>query len=71
MAALARIPEVTPPDEHVVTAREALESLYLRLEQDAEVRMVAAALRAGWSAEEALDAIDDLRKDDIRSANGC
>ncbi|MEX2741730.1 hypothetical protein AB3480_09965 [Rhizobium mongolense] len=48
-----RIPAIPLHDEHVVTAREALEGLYLKLQQEAEVRMVAAALRAGWSAEEA------------------
>jgi hypothetical protein len=70
MAAFARFPQVTAPDDHIVTAREALESLYLRLEQQVEVRMLAAALSAGWSAQEALDAIDDLRKDDVKSASG-
>ena len=65
----ARVPEIIPHDEHVVTAREALEGLYLKLEQEAEVRLVAAALRAGWSAEEALDAIDELRKDDVMAAS--
>jgi hypothetical protein len=66
----ARISEVEAPDDHVVTAKEALESLYLRLEQEVEVRMVAAALRAGWSAGEALDAIDELRRDDIEASSG-
>jgi hypothetical protein len=61
----ARIPDVTRHEDHVVTAREALEGLYLRLEQETEVRLVAAALRAGWSAREALEAIDELRKDDV------
>jgi chromosome segregation and condensation protein ScpB len=70
MAAIARISEVAAPDDHVVTAKEALESLYLRLEQEVDVRMLAAALRAGWSADEALDAIDELRKDDIKAASG-
>ncbi|CAN7738124.1 hypothetical protein [Rhizobium sp. LjRoot258] len=59
----ARIPDITPQRDHVVTAREALEGLYLKLEQEVEVRLVAAALRAGWSAKEALDAIDQLRAD--------
>ncbi|SEI22760.1 hypothetical protein SAMN05216228_11251 [Rhizobium tibeticum] len=59
----ARIPDITSQRDHVVTAREALEGLYLKLEQEVEVRLVAAALRAGWSAEEALDAIDQLRAD--------
>ncbi|MBB4276140.1 hypothetical protein [Rhizobium mongolense] len=64
-----RIPAIPLHDEHVVTAREALEGLYLKLQQEAEVRMVAAALRAGWSAEEAIDAIDDLRKEDVQLVN--
>lgn len=67
MPQLERIPNVVPHDEHVVTAREALEGLYLKLEQEAEVRLIAAALRAGWSAEEALDAIDQLRQEDMHS----
>jgi hypothetical protein len=70
MVALARISEVATPNDHVVTAKEALEFLYLRLEQEVEVRMLAAALRAGWSADEALDAIDELRRDDIKPASG-
>jgi hypothetical protein len=69
MAALARISEVAAPDDHIVTAKEALESLYLRLEQEVEVRIMAAALRAGWSAGEALEAIDDLRRDDLKAAS--
>jgi hypothetical protein len=64
MPTLARIPEIAHHDDHLVTAREALEGLYLKLEQEAEVRLVAAALRSGWSAEEALDAIDQLRQED-------
>ncbi|MFC5758148.1 hypothetical protein [Rhizobium sp. GCM10022189] len=62
----SRNARVVPHDDHVVTAKEALEGLYLRLEMEAEVRLVAAALRAGWTANEALDAIDQLRADDIR-----
>ncbi|MBB4186502.1 hypothetical protein [Sinorhizobium terangae] len=58
---------VATPDEHVVTAREALEPLYLHLEQEAEAKLVAAALRAGWSAEEALSAIDDLKLEDMQA----
>lgn len=64
MPQLARIPDIVSHDDHVVTAKEALERLYLKLEQELEMRLVAAALRAGWSAEEALDAIDQLRKED-------
>ncbi|APO72382.1 hypothetical protein IE4872_PD01865 (plasmid) [Rhizobium gallicum] len=69
MPQLDRIPAIPLHDEHVVTAREALEGLYLKLQQEAEVRLVAAALRAGWSAEEAIDAIDDLRKEDVQVVN--
>ncbi|MBB3406694.1 MULTISPECIES: hypothetical protein [unclassified Rhizobium] len=61
-----RTVDVVPHDDHVVTAKEALEGLYLRLEMEAEVRLVAAALRAGWTADEALDAIDQLRADDTK-----
>ncbi|MDK4700780.1 MULTISPECIES: hypothetical protein [unclassified Rhizobium] len=61
MPKTARIPDVAPHDDHVVTAKEALEVSFLKLEQEVEVRLVAAALRAGWSADEALDAIDQLR----------
>ncbi|OWK23323.1 hypothetical protein AJ87_36380 [Rhizobium yanglingense] len=68
-ASADRIPVIPLHDEHVVTAREALEGLYLKLQQEAEVRLVAAALRAGWSAEEAIDAIDDLRKEDVQVVN--
>ncbi|MCZ4089198.1 hypothetical protein [Sinorhizobium psoraleae] len=58
---------VATPAGHVVTAREALEPLYLHLEQEAEARLVAAAIRAGWSAEEALSAIDDLKLEDMQA----
>lgn len=61
MPKTARIPDVAPHDDHVVTAKEALEVSFLKLEQEVEVRLVAAALRAGWPADEALDAIDQLR----------
>jgi len=60
----ARIPRVVSHDEHVVTAKEALEASFFRLEQEVEIRLVAAALRAGWPADEALDAIDQLRAEE-------
>ncbi|MBB3595815.1 hypothetical protein FHX08_006232 [Rhizobium sp. BK529] len=66
MSTTIRTADVVPHDDHVVTAKEALEGLYLRLEMEKEVRLVAAALRAGWSADEALDAIDQLRADDTK-----
>ncbi|WP_331376519.1 hypothetical protein [Sinorhizobium chiapasense] len=58
---------IVTPDEHIVTAREALELLYLHLEQEAEAKLVAAAMRAGWSTEEALSAIDDLKLEDMQA----
>lgn len=58
---------VATPDGHIVTAREALELLYLHLEQETEAKLVAAAMRAGWSAEEALSAIDDLKLEDMQA----
>ncbi len=64
MPKAARIPDVISPDDHVLTAKEALEVSFLKLEQEVEVRLVAAALRAGWSADEALDAIDQLRAEE-------
>ncbi|PKA42231.1 hypothetical protein N2599_23705 (plasmid) [Rhizobium sullae] len=63
----ARIPDVISHDEHIVTAREALEGLYLKLEQELEVRLVAAALRAGWQADEAMEAIAQLRNEDLEN----
>jgi hypothetical protein len=56
---------ITPPNEHVVTVQEALEPLFLALEEEAELKMVAAALKAGWSAEDAINAIDELRRSEL------
>ena len=55
---------VTPPDEHLVTAREALEPLYEHLELQTDTMLMGAAVRAGWSVEEAEKALTDLRLDD-------
>lgn len=66
MPLTARVSDVASNEDHVVTAKEALEGLYLSLELETEARLVAAAVRAGWSAEEAIDAIDRLRAEDIR-----
>jgi hypothetical protein len=60
---------IAAPHEHILTAQEALEPLFLALEQEVEVRMVAAALRAGWSAEDAVLAIDALRRDELVTAH--
>ena len=47
---------ITPPDEHLVTAREALEPLYERLELHTEVTLLSAAMGAGWPVDEATKA---------------
>ncbi len=61
---------VTPPNEHILTAQEALEPLFLKIEEEAEVRMIAAAIRAGWSAEDAVAAIDQLRRNELFPGSG-
>jgi hypothetical protein len=45
--------------------QEALEPLFLALEEEAEVKMVAAAVKAGWSVEDAVAAIDELRRTEL------
>jgi hypothetical protein len=60
---------VPSPEENVLTVQEALEPLFLALEEEAEVRMIAAALKAGWSAEEAVAAIDELRLNELLPAH--
>ena len=60
---------VPSPEENVLTVQEALEPLFLALEQEAEVRMIAAALKAGWTAEEAVTAIDELRMNELLPNN--
>lgn len=55
---------VIPPDEHILTVQEALEPLYQKLEQEAETKLVEAAVEAGWSPYDALTAIDHLKKHD-------
>ncbi|MBW9113089.1 hypothetical protein JNB88_05430 [Rhizobium cauense] len=65
MPTLATRPSVTPPNDHILTAQEALEPLFLKIEEEAEVRMIAAAIRAGWSAEDAVAAIDELRRNEL------
>jgi hypothetical protein len=61
-AASASVPS---PDEHILTVQEALEPLFLALEEEAEVKMIAAALKAGWSVEDAVGAIDELRRTEL------
>jgi hypothetical protein len=63
MPAASAIP-ITPPDDHVVTAREALEPLYDRLEMDTDRTVIAAAIEAGWPPDEAAKALAALRLND-------
>jgi hypothetical protein len=65
MPMLASRQSIAPPKDHIVTAQEALEPLFLQIEAEAELRMIAAALKAGWSAEDAVTAIDELRRNDL------
>jgi hypothetical protein len=60
----ARQPLISP-QEHVVTVREAIEPLFLALEEEAEVKMIAAAVKAGWPLEEAVAAVDELRRTEL------
>ncbi|KQS79464.1 hypothetical protein ASG25_13175 [Rhizobium sp. Leaf384] len=50
---------------NVVTVQEALEPLFVKLEVEADARLIRAAVGAGWTAEEAVAAIDDLRRQDV------
>lgn len=52
-------------EPNVVTAQEALEPLFVKLEVEADARLIRAAVGAGWTAEEAVAAIDDLRRQDV------
>ncbi|MFB9952294.1 hypothetical protein ACFFP0_25915 [Rhizobium puerariae] len=56
---------VATPDDHILTVQEALEPLFLALEEEAELKMIAAAVRAGWSVEDAVAAIDELRRTEL------
>ncbi|MBX4938694.1 hypothetical protein [Rhizobium binae] len=61
---------ITPPDGHVVTAREALEPLYERLELRTDSTLLSAAMEAGWPAEEATNAVAALRLQDALNILG-
>lgn len=65
-----RFDSIVSPEEHLLTVQEALEPLYIKLEVEAEARLLQEAVRAGWTADEALSAIDELRKHDALSALG-
>ncbi|MEZ2130400.1 MULTISPECIES: hypothetical protein [unclassified Sinorhizobium] len=70
MAPSATRHTVAPPDDHILTVQEALEPLFLALEEEAEVKMVAAAVRAGWSVEDAILAIEELRRNGLAAGSG-
>ncbi|MCG5474173.1 hypothetical protein [Sinorhizobium fredii] len=53
--------------EHILTVQEALEPLYMELEQQVETKLVQVAVSAGWSAAEAIEAIDELKRHEILS----
>ncbi|MBB4294071.1 hypothetical protein GGE16_006168 [Rhizobium leguminosarum] len=61
---------ITPPDQHLVTAREAIEPLYEKLELQTESLVLAAALEAGWPPDEATKALAALRLQDALSTLG-
>ncbi|NLS03357.1 hypothetical protein HGP14_08240 [Rhizobium sp. P32RR-XVIII] len=65
MALSATRQHIASPREHILTAQEALEPLFLALEQEVEVQMIAAAVRAGWTPEDAVAAIDELRRNEL------
>jgi hypothetical protein len=58
---------VVMADEHILTVQEALEPLYMELEQQVEMRLVQAAVTAGWSADEAIEAVDELKRHEVLS----
>ncbi|MFN7024239.1 MAG: hypothetical protein ACK4QP_06900 [Pseudorhizobium sp.] len=53
------------PEDHILTIQEAIEPVYHSLALEYEARIIDAAVRAGWSAEEAIAAIEDLRKREV------
>lgn len=53
---------VVAPEEHILTVQEALEPLYHKLEHEVETRLIEAAVGAGWSPNDALNAIDQLKR---------
>ena len=61
---------ITPPDEHLLTAREAIEPLYDKLEMRTDKVVMAAAIEAGWSEQEAAKALAALRLQDALNTLG-
>lgn len=52
---------VTPPEDHILTAREALEPLFFELEAEVDRKLIDAAVKVGWQPEDVLSALDALR----------
>ena len=46
MSTSAARTSIAAPDEHILTVQEALEPLFLALEEEAEIKMIAAAVKA-------------------------
>jgi regulatory protein YycI of two-component signal transduction system YycFG len=61
---------ITPAIDHVVTAREAIEPLYEQLEMQTDTKVIAAAVEAGWSSEDATKALAALRLHDAMATLG-
>jgi regulatory protein YycI of two-component signal transduction system YycFG len=61
---------ITPADDHVVTAREAIEPLYEQLEMETDSKVIAAAVEAGWTSTEATKALAALRLHDALATLG-
>ncbi|ASY71416.1 hypothetical protein SF83666_b47670 (plasmid) [Sinorhizobium fredii CCBAU 83666] len=43
--------------------------MYMELEQQVETKLVQIAVSAGWSAAEAIEAIDELKRHEILSVD--
>jgi len=52
------------PEGNILTVQEALEPLYMKLDQEVELKLLEAAVSAGWTVGEALEAINELKRCD-------
>ncbi|PND17942.1 hypothetical protein CN934_30830 [Ensifer sp. MMN_5] len=48
---------IVGPENHISTVQEALEFLYMTLEQEKVAKLLGAAVSPGWTVAEALEAI--------------
>ncbi|RMI14777.1 hypothetical protein [Sinorhizobium meliloti] len=55
---------IVGPEGNILTVQEALEPLYMKLDQEVEVKLLEAAVSAGWTVGEALEAIIELKRCD-------